>query len=166
MDSTSGEQFAIVMAEFDKGTAIPTVDIAAMKQFAEVSARMLAEAPPKPNVAVGFGAYAKYGLDASSYSPQEFVAIWLRQNLLSALIQRGVLQEYMKDDESREKVYGAAATFPCNKEDLAEALILLQLSLSTPDVVAKAKEEFKQRGYDLDKPTIEGKFIAWMKDRG
>jgi hypothetical protein len=85
---------------------------------------------------------------------------------LSALIQRGVLQEYMKDDESREKVYGAAATFPCNKEDLAEALILLQLSLSTPDVVAKAKEEFKQRGYDLDKPTIEGKFIAWMKDRG
>ena len=68
----------------------------------------------------------------------------------------------MQDEESREKVFVAAATIPCNKDDLAEALIQMQLSLSPAEVAAAAKEEMKKGGYDADSPRIDGKFIAWL----
>ena len=114
------------------------------------------------NVSVGLGAYAAYGFDASSLSATQFLAIWMRQNLLNTLIRRGVLQEFMKDEQSRTRVIEAAATFPCDKEDLAEAMVQMHLSQSPAEVAEAAKAEMKSQGYDVDRPRIDGKFIEWL----
>jgi hypothetical protein len=158
------DEMALLMSEFNQGAAIPQVEASAIKQMWEAVGRMAADGRLGPKTGIGLGAYAGYGFDTSSMSPEQFLAIALRQNLLNALIQRGVLREYMQDEESREKVFVAVATIPCNKEDLAEALVQMQLSQSPVEVAAAAKEEMKKSGYDADSPRIDGKFIAWLKE--
>jgi hypothetical protein len=120
--------------------------------------------PSKPNVALGLGAYAAYGVEAASSRPDQFTAIWRRHNMLAALVGRGVLKDYMDGDQLNEKVFTAAATIPCNKEDLAEAMVQLKLSLSSAEIVAAAKEEMRAAGYDADEPKVDGKFLDWLRD--
>jgi uncharacterized repeat protein (TIGR03803 family) len=57
--------------------------------------------------------------------------------LLDALVERGSLIDYMENESLRKQVFAAAATIPCDKNDLGEAL-------------------------DLDQPKVGQKFIEWM----
>jgi hypothetical protein len=66
----------------------------------------------------------------------------------------------MHGEELDEKVFHAAATIPCNKDDWAGVLAQLGLAQSSAEVVAKAKEEMD----DTDKPSIDGKFLHWLRD--
>jgi hypothetical protein len=86
----------------------------------------------------------------------------VRYALLDALIERGVLDEYMKDEPLR--VFAAAASLPCNKEDLTEALAQRLLHEASPEVAEKAIAKMKEAGYDLNHPNVCKKFIEWMRD--
>lgn len=88
----------------------------------------------------------------------------MRYAMLDALVDRGILDEYMKDESLRKKVFAAAALFPCDKNDLGEALAQRLARDSPPDVAQKTSEEFRQAGYDPDHPKVGGKFIDWMRD--
>jgi hypothetical protein len=153
-----------ILARFDQGAPIPSIDAAAIKQLTEAVSRMASDGQLNPNAAMGLGAYAAYGFDASSLTPEQFMAVSRRQTLLAALVQRGVLSEYMQDEKSRERVYLAAATIPCNRDDVAEAFILLQLCQIPSEQAEPMKQGMKQQGYDPDEPRIDGKFVAWMTD--
>jgi len=83
---------------------------------------------------------------------------------LTALVERGLLREYRSGNELDDRLYQAAATMPCNKEDLAEALVLLRLSLAPEEIAAKAREELRAHGYDPDKPAIDAKFQSWLTE--
>ena len=88
----------------------------------------------------------------------------MRYALLDALVERGILDEFMKDESLRKKVFAAAALVPCDKNDLGEALAQ-QLALnSPPDVAQKTREDLRRAGYDPDHPKVGGKFIDWMRD--
>jgi hypothetical protein len=156
------EELAVAMNEFTQSGAIPQVDASALRAMLDAVARMPVDVMANSNVSVGLGAYAGYGFDSSSLSAAEFLAISMRQNILNALIGRGVLREFMKDEQSRTKVIEAASTFPCNKDDLAEAMVQLHLSRSPAEVVEAAKLEMKSQGYDVDRPRIDGKFVEWL----
>jgi hypothetical protein len=60
-------------------------------------------------------------------------------------------------------VFAAAATIPCDKNDLGEALAQRMLRNSSPDVVERTKDEALQAGWDLDRPKVGETFIEWMR---
>ena len=60
----------------------------------------------------------------------------------------------------REGFPSSSDDIPCNKDDWAGVLAQLALAQSPAEVVAKAKEEMR----DADKPSIDGKFLYWLRD--
>jgi len=89
-------------------------------------------------------------------SPEQRVGMMMRYGLMNALIERGLLDEYMKDESGRKKVFAAAAKFPCDKNDLAEA-VAQQLN-------QKTNEELRQAGYDPDHPKVAERLVTWMRE--
>lgn len=149
----------VVMEQFNSNAPIPAVSASDIKQLWEASRRI----PPRPNVAVGLGVYAACGVEAAS-RPEQFMWVSFRLSLMSALVGRGVLNDYMHGGDLDEKVFRAAATIPCSKGDVAEAMVQLKLAQSPAEIVAKAKEEMRGEGYDADKPNIDGNFLDWLRD--
>ena len=92
-------------------------------------------------------------------NPDEHVAMMIRYALLSALVEGGIVGDYMKDESLRQKVFTAAALFPCDGNDLAEAVAQRD---SSPDVTRKTGGEFRRTGYDPEQPKVSKKFIEWM----
>jgi hypothetical protein len=90
----------------------------------------------------------------------------VRYVLLDALVERGILDEYMKEEPLQRKVFAAAAQFPCDKNDLGEALAQRLARESSPDVAQKTSEELRQAGYDPDHSKAGERLIAWVRDHG
>jgi hypothetical protein len=113
--------------------------------------------------AVGFvGALFDPGLVPTD--PELKLAMMVRYALLNALVEIGVLDEYMKDEVLRKKVFTAAALLPCDGNDLQEAVAARVLRQSPPDVSPEKKEELTEAGYDPDHLKVATKFIEWMRD--
>ncbi len=124
---------------------------------------MHADSAPKPGVALGAGAYAAYGVEAAVTRPHELMPIMLRENMLASLFERGILKDYLHGEELDEKVFSAAATMPCNKQDWEQAMFPAVLAQFPADQALKVKEEARAAGIDLDNPPIDGKFLDWLR---
>ena len=148
---------------FNDGAPIPPVSASDMKQMWDATRRMNADIPPRPNVAIGLAVFAAYGVDAA-FSPEEFLPIRWRHQLLESLVERGILNDYKQGEELDEKVFRAAATMPCDKNDVAETKLPLLFAQSATELVAKAKEEMLADGYDPEKPKLDGKFLDWLRN--
>ncbi|MGH9601117.1 MAG: hypothetical protein ACRD24_01900 [Terriglobales bacterium] len=151
--------------QFDKGAPIPAVDPADVKQIWVAVRAMEAEFGPRPDHATGAAAL---GFDVSSRGPgftAELFFISTRHSLLATLVDRGVLRDYQNGDELDERVFRAAATVPFIRDELLVAMMALKLAEHPAEVVAKVKKDFLAHGYNLDKPRIDSKFLAWMRDR-
>ena len=107
---------------------------------------------------------ALFDPDLVPSNPEQKLAMMVRYAVLNALIERGVLDEYMKDEVSRRKVFAAAALVPCDQNDLREAVSEKVLRQSPPHVRQKTKEELTQEGYQPDHLKVADKFIEWMRD--
>ena len=99
-------------------------------------------------------------------NPEQKLAMMARYALLDALIERGILDDYMKDERLRKKVFAAAARLPCDQNDLLEAVAERVLRQSPPGITQKTKEDLAQLGYDPQHLKVADKFIAWMRDNG
>ncbi|MGH9602571.1 MAG: hypothetical protein ACRD24_09310 [Terriglobales bacterium] len=75
-----------------------------------------------------------------------------------------MLRDYQNGDTLDGRVYRAAATVPFKKDELLEAVMALKLTEHPAEVVAQVKKDFLAHGYDLDHPTIDSKFLAWMRE--
>lgn len=153
-----------VYERFDAGAPIPPVSPSDLKNLWDVSRRMNANMPPRPGGATGLAIAAAYGFEAASASPEVRVPIQLRCQLLAALVERGVLKDYLRGEELDERAIRAAATMPCDKIDLGEAMIPQILATYPPETFEKAKEEMRAGGYDPDKPQIDSKFLDWLSN--
>ncbi len=139
------------MNKVDQGAPIPTIEVALAKRLWK------AVGPLPPNVANAVG--------TDTLTAQQFVAQLLRGPLLTSLIARRVLSDF-NDEASMEKAIAAAATFPCTKDDVAEAMLLFHLTQVSPEEARRAKVAMKAEGLDMDVPKVDGRFIQWMKDNG
>ena len=113
--------------------------------------------------AVGYIA-AQLAPELEPRSPEHKLAMMARYALLDELIERGILDDYMKDETLRKKVFAAAARLPCDQNDLSEAVAERVLRRSPPDIREKTKQDLLQAGYDPDHLKVADKFIAWMRD--
>ena len=153
-----------VYEQFNAGAPIPPVSPSDLKNLWNVSRRMNADMPPKPGVATGLALAAAYGFEAASASPEVRVPIQLRCHLLAALVERGVLKNYLHGEELDERAIRAAATMSCDKVDLGEALFPQMFATYSAEIVEKVKEEMRAGGYDPDRPNVDRKFLDWIRN--
>ncbi len=150
--------------KFNAGAPIPPVSAADIKQMREAIRRMNADMPPRPSVATSLAVFAAYGVEAASGPLEQFMAIQNRHGLMSALVERGVLNDYMHGEELDEKVFRAAATMPCNRDDMAEAMLPRLLTQVSAEDAEKAKKGMRAEGHDPDKPNVDIKFLDWLSN--
>ena len=148
--------------QINAGASIPPIDPALIERVWQAVSGI-----PRPSgrhVSIGLGAVASGDPTLAPTTPDQQVALMVRNAMLDALVERGVLDEFMQDASLRKKVFQAAATLPCDKNDFGEAVAEKVLRESPPELGAKTEEEFKLAGYDPNHLKIVDKFIAWIRD--
>jgi hypothetical protein len=154
---TDGRPFDFLERIIREGGPIPFVqpdDIKKMWKFVRDCAA---------TTTIGLGVSAGLGLSDPSLDGSEVLGV--RLNLMRSLFERGVLRDHLVDGEMSDEVFRAAATMPCEWKDFCEAGVQLLLKTSSEETVSKAREMFGAQGYDPDKPKIDSKFLAWMRDQ-
>ena len=146
-----------VAARVNAGEEIPEVDPSRIEHMWDVMSRI----PRGQNKTIGLGA-AGGDPNARQTDIEEQVAVVFRCKILEALVDRGVLNDFMKDEEGRKKLFVAAATLKCDKNDFGEALAQESIREAPPEVREKMKEELRLAGCDPDHPAIVEKFITWI----
>jgi hypothetical protein len=157
------ELFRAMIKQLNEGAPIAPVSASDVKQLWDATRRMNSDMPPSSDVRIGLAVYAAYGFEAASAGPEQFMPIQWRHRLMSALVERGVLDDYKHGEELDEKVFRAAATIPCNKEDIGETMMPLIFAQISAEDAQKAKQEMLAGGYDPDKPNIDRKFLDWLR---
>jgi hypothetical protein len=76
----------------------------------------------REHTSISLGAFAGGNPDLAPPNPEQLVALMMRYAMLDALIEEGILNNYMEDDSRRNRVFAAAASIPINKNNLSEAL--------------------------------------------
>jgi hypothetical protein len=145
------------------GAEVATVEPSLIEQMW----KRMSSIPKEQRQSTPAGIYGICGViadpDSFPQHPDQRVAMMIRYALLNALVERGILDDYMKDESLRQKVFAAAALFPCDKNDLGEAVAQRLFRDSSPDVAQKAGEELSRAGYAPEHPKVGGKFIEWMR---
>ena len=154
------EGFSAATERINSGAPIPAVEPSQIEYALEVLSSIPKDR--RKNTAVGLTAVCG-NPDYPPKNPDEAVAWMARFALLDALVERGILNDYMKDEPGRKQVFAAAATIPCDKHDLAEALAERILRDASPEMLERTKEEAKNAGLDIDRPKIGEKFIDWIR---
>src|SRR5215831_8358484 len=89
----------------------------------------------------------KAGAQIPRIEPSQIEHVWevlsrIPVMLCSMHLSNAALNDYRKKDESaRKHVFAAAATIPCDKNDLAEALAERLMRDASSDVLEQTKEE-------------------------
>ena len=157
-----GDDLHAATERFDAGEQILQVEPSQIAHVWEAMSRIPIEARQK-TAAIGLDV-AFGDPDLARRNPEQQVALMVRYALLDALIERGNLNPYMSDESLRKRVFAAAATIPCNKNDLGEVLVQRLLRKSPPEVAQKVEQEMRQAGCDPDHPRVYDKFMEWMRD--
>jgi hypothetical protein len=155
------EGFSAATERINSGAQIPAVEPSQIEHMWEVLSRIPKDRRKNPGT-VGLTAVSG-NPDYAPKNPDEHVALLTRFAVLDALVERGILNDYMKDGPERKHVFAAAATIPCDKNDLVEALAERILRDASPEVVERTKEEAKNAGWDIHRPKIGEKFIDWIR---
>jgi hypothetical protein len=150
----------VAVARLNAGEPIAPVELSLIERAWNRLSQLDKDQPQR--IGIHLMAVAGNDPNLSSLSPDQRIAFTFRYALVAALIKAGILDRYMEDAKLRPKVFAAAASMPCDKNDLGEAMALKRLRESPPDVVEKMTEEMKQAGYDPDHPKLGEKFISWM----
>ena len=148
------DEMNVVTEQINAGGEVPGVESSLIEQMWKATSSI-----PKDLLqgsSTGMHAVASAGPSSFPEDPEQRVGLLIRYALMNALIERGLLDDYMKDEVQRKKVFAAAAQFPCDKNDLGEA-IAQKLNQQT-------NEELRQAGYDPDHPKVGERFIAWMRE--
>lgn len=148
------DELNVVTEQINAGAEVASVDPGLIEQMWKA----MSSIPRELRHGTSTGLYAVASGDPGSLpqNPEQRVAMAVRYALMDALIERGILDEYMKDEAQRKKVFATAAQFPCDKNDLGEAV--------AQKLDQKTNEELRQAGYDPDHPKVGERFIAWMRE--
>ncbi len=159
MDDLPGLDAAV--ERLNAGAPIAEIQPSLIEQMWEALSRIPSD---KRQPAAGSFVGALLDPDLVPTNSEQKLAMMTRYALLNALVEAGVLDEYMKDEALRKKVFTAAASLPCDQHDLVEAVMEKVLRDSPPDIRQKKKEELRQSGYDPDHLKVADKFIGWLRD--
>jgi hypothetical protein len=89
----------------------------------------------------------------------------VRFGILSALNERGVLDEHMKEESSRKKVFRAIASMHCDMNDFGEAMAERAIQNLPVEQQREANEQFSKVGYDPEHLRVVEKIVMLMRER-
>jgi hypothetical protein len=118
----------------------------------------------RENAAIGVGAFGVCIPEAMSLTVEQHVAMMVRSTLLSALVERGILDQYMQDKSQRKAIFATVASMPCDKNDLSEVLAYKLLLDAPREVAVEREREMREAGYDPDHPKVGEKLLSWMRE--
>jgi len=145
-----------LMAQINAGAPIPAVPAIDVKQIWHAIGLMNAARPLEPGVAIGLSAFAAYGVECAA-EPARFMSAHWRHTVLSDLIERGALNEWIHDGQPDDKVFAAAAMVHCTLEDIGRATVKA-IAKNDAEFAAHAAAALRAQGYDPEHPEIEGRF--------
>lgn len=157
MDDLAGLNAAL--EQLNAGAPIATIDPYLVQRMWEALSRIPRDERQHPTAMIG----VKLDPSLAPDNPEGKLAMLTRYALLNALIEAGVLDEYIKDEALRKKVFTAAALWPCGQNELGEAVAQRELRQSPPGARQKKKEELRHMGYDPDHLKVTDKFIDWLQ---
>lgn len=155
------DDFKAAAERLNTGAEVPTVAPGVIKAAWDAASRIPRE--QRQRTAFGIGAFAMANAADVPQNAEQRVAFIARYSLLDALMELGILDDYLNNDSTREKVFTAVASFPCNKYHLGEAMAQKQLREALPEAAEKIRAELRELGYDPDHPLGEA-FKQWMHD--
>ena len=155
-------QLEAATARLNAGAPIPQVEPEWIEHMWDVMQRI----PPgqRQSRSIGLGAIAVCDPSAQQIPPDQQLAVMARSMLLQTVMQFEGMEDYLKDETQRKRVFLAAATSPCNKDQFGEALVRRHLVESAPEAAEKEKQKLRQLGYDPDYPTLGSYFLDWLRD--
>lgn len=156
------DKFKAAVERLNAGAEIPTVAASLIECYWKAISQHAKQ--QGTNVAICVSPLVTADSAEMPQNPELQFALMLRCGLLDALVERGTLDDYMADESKRKRVFAAAATLPCNGNDLSDALAQRILRNSPVETAEKADEEFKKAGYDLDRPKVGEAFKQWIRD--
>ena len=156
------DHFKAAVDRLNAGAEIPAVVPSVIERMWELISPMPWE--QRTGMTCGFGPSAPEEPTDMPENPDQQFAVMMRFGLLDALIERGILDDYMGDESRRKRVFATAASFPCNKDDFCEATFVRYLRDCPPDVAQQITQEITEAGFDLDRPRVGEKFKQWMCD--
>jgi hypothetical protein len=115
------------------------------------------------HISIELGGFALADPASMPSTPDQMLGLMVRSAILQALIDRGVFDEYLRDEPLRKKLFTATASLPLDKNDLAEAIAEKMLRESAPDLLEKNKEELRLAGYDPTHLKVVDKFTDWIR---
>jgi len=154
------EPINTLMAKINAGEQIPPVSANDIRQIWGATHQMNADRPPRPDVAIGLSVFAAYGVSCAA-EPALFMSAHSRHMLLSDLIDRGLLAEWVQNGEPDERVFEVAATVDCTLEDLGRVTVKV-IGQSDPEFAAHASEALRAEGKDLEHPEIDRRFLELL----
>lgn len=157
----NGEATEALMAQINAGAPIPAVPATDVKQIWHATCRMNADRPLQPGVAIGLSAFAAYGVECAAEPARFMSALW-RHTVLSDLIDRGALNEWVHDGQPDDKVFAAAARVHCTLKDLGRATVKA-IAQSNAEFAAYAAEALRAQGSDPEHPEIERRFDELLR---
>ncbi|HWY69326.1 MAG TPA: hypothetical protein VNX88_11705 [Terriglobales bacterium] len=108
------------------------------------------------------------GIDASEIGDapgDKFHGLVIRLGLLRSFFERNVLRDYLHGGDFADEVFQAAASLPCDRDDVGEAMVQMAMKQRPEVDCSEFKREMIAHGYDPDAPKIDSKFLAWMRNR-
>lgn len=110
------------------------------------------------HVAIGVSAAGIEGVTSD-----DVASLSIRLALLQSFLERNVLHEHFQSDELIQEVFRAVASFPCDKEDVGEAVVQLQLKKLPVEKASELRNDLVLGGYNPDEPKVDSKFLEWMR---
>lgn len=158
-DLIEAEDYLDVTKQFEAGVPALAVDLEYFRSVWQNTADYREYAKDDPVTSISA---TVMGVNDGVHTTEQAFAVWIRSMLLDALVQRGVLPGNGATPLP-EAVLVAAATMPCDKTDIAEALILRHLLKAPAEEVVWFRHEAAMNGYDPEHPCIDAKFLAWLR---
>jgi hypothetical protein len=154
------EDLEAATERLNAGAQIAQIEPSLIERMWDALSRIPSDEKQHPTAMIG----AKLDPSLAPQNSEQKLAMMLRYVLLNALIQASVLDEYMKDETLRKKVFATAALLPCDQNDLREAVAERVLRQSAPDAGQRVQEQLAQASYDPNHLKVADKFIEWMRD--
>jgi len=116
----------------------------------------------------GLGGHVGVGLSAAGMegvTGDDVAGLSIRLALLQSFVERNVVYEHFQSDQFIQKVFRAIASFPCDKEDVGEAVLQLQLKNLPVEQASELRKNLIGGGYNPDEPKVDSKFLKWMRSQ-
>ena len=156
IEDNVGKDLKALADALNSGADLEAVDPVELKSLWGI-VRKVGRGLPGQQIAIGVDGIVAASPTHREPSAREMMTLMARATVLSALLDRGVLNEFEENGELNDVVFRAAATMAVNACDLGQATLQTQLAKLSAEEAEKLNSEL------AGQLTIDAKFLAAIR---